>query len=131
MTTERCGLTVYYDGACPLCRAEIGHYRRQAGAQEIRFLDASDEGTDLPPGLSRDAALGRFHVRAADGDLVSGAAAFRLVWQALPRWRPAARLAALPGVLPLLEAGYRLFLPVRPHVARLYGRLSGAVRSPR
>jgi hypothetical protein len=40
----------------------------------------------------------------------------------LPGWRWAARVAALPGVLPTLELGYRLFLPIRPYISRLAGR---------
>jgi len=28
-------LTVYYDGACPVCSREMGFYQRQAGADDI------------------------------------------------------------------------------------------------
>jgi predicted DCC family thiol-disulfide oxidoreductase YuxK len=78
-------LTVYYDGACPLCRAEIGHYRRCEGAERVAFVDvAMQEPGD---GLSRAEALTRFHVRGPDGALVSGAAAFARLWRSLPRWR--------------------------------------------
>jgi len=111
-------LTVYYDGACPLCRMEISHYRKQEGAERIAFVDV-EQAQDAPgPDLTREAALARFHVRGADGALVSGAAAFTRVWSALPRWRWAARLAALPGALWLLERAYRGFLPLRPFIAR-------------
>ena len=67
--------------------------------------------------------MARFHVRAADGQVLSGGAAFVEVWKRLPKWRWAARVAALPGVFPLLELGYRGFLPVRPYLSRLAGRL--------
>jgi predicted DCC family thiol-disulfide oxidoreductase YuxK len=65
----------------------------------------------------------RFHVRAGNGQVLSGAAAFVEVWSRLPRWRWAARVASLPGVLTLLEAGYRLFMPVRPLISSLVGKI--------
>ena len=114
--------TVYYDGSCPLCRAEISHYRAQQGAAAICFVDVSKQDAPLAEGVSPQQAMARFHVRTSDGSVVSGARAFVSVWRALPRWAWAARIAALPGVTPALELGYRLFLPVRPLLSRLAGR---------
>lgn len=116
-------LTVYFDGACPLCRVEIDHYAGQDGAEAIAFRDVSAPGADTGPDLCADRAMARFHVRTPDGALLSGAEAFVAIWQTLPGWRWAARLAALPGAMTLLETGYRLFLPVRPTLSRLFGRL--------
>ena len=53
-------------------------------------------------------------IRFSDGTLVQGAAAFAEVWSALPSWRWLARVARLPGVLPLLVLGYTGFLRLRP-----------------
>jgi len=64
----------------------------------------------------------RFHVRASDGRVISGAAAFVEVWSLLPTWRWAASAASLPGALIALEWGYRIFLPVRTFSSRLFGR---------
>ena len=122
MSGETTRLTVYYDGSCPLCRAEIDHYGRQQGAEGLCFTDISPEDARPGPDLARSAAMARFHVRDPQGQLVSGAAAFVLIWQSLPRWRWAARLARLPGAMWLLEGGYRLLLPVRPLLARLAAR---------
>jgi predicted DCC family thiol-disulfide oxidoreductase YuxK len=106
--------TVYFDGGCPICRREVAHYRTSAGAERIRWIDASTaEAYALGPELDGERALARFHVRRPDGGLVSGAAAFAALWQQLPAYAWAGRLAALPPVLLLLEAGYRLFLQVR------------------
>lgn len=116
-------LTVYFDGSCPLCTIEINHYAAQSGADRLAFVDVAAAGADTGTDLSRDAAMSRFHVRLADGRLVSGAAAFIEIWRRLPRWHIAARLASLPGMAMALETGYRLFLPVRPLLSRLVGWL--------
>lgn len=108
-------LCVYYDGGCPLCRAEIAGYQRTEGADALRWVDASASEADaLGPDLHAATALARMHVRRADGTLLRGAAAFAEIWSQLPRWRWLARLARLPGALPVLDVLYTVFLAVRP-----------------
>ncbi len=72
----------------------------------------------LEPELDRSTLMARFHVRRADGALLSGAAAFVSLWSQLPRWRLVSYAAGLPGATLLLEMIYRLFLPVRPAISR-------------
>jgi predicted DCC family thiol-disulfide oxidoreductase YuxK len=115
--------TVYFDGTCPLCRAEIGYYRRKDQVGALCFVDISQAGATPPEGITQQRAMKRFHVRASDGRVLSGAAAFVEVWTRLPRWRWAARTASLPGALAALELGYRMFLPVRPFISRAFGRV--------
>ena len=114
--------TVFFDGSCPLCRAEIGYYRREDQCRALCFVDISEAGVMPPEGITQERAMKRFHVRASDGRVLSGAAAFGEVWSRLPSWRWAARLAGLPGVTPLLEVGYRLFLPIRPYLSMAFGK---------
>lgn len=125
-------LTVFYDGACPMCRREIGFYRRRRGADRLRWVDVSAlPEADVAPGLSRTAALGRFHVRTPDGRLHGGGAAFARLWAALPGFRP---FGLLLGCRPLvwgLEAAYRLFLPLRPRLQRLLGGAAPACPTDR
>ena len=99
-------LTVLYDGACPLCRREIGIYRGLRPLQPdstVCFADVSDASLALPPDTTREQLLARFHVRSQDGRLLSGAQAFLALWAALPGWRWLA--LAGPGRPP---AGYGL-----------------------
>ena len=106
--------TVYFDGACPVCRREIAHYRRQRGSDAIAWVDASScDEVALGPGLDRSVVLSRFHVREADGTLTSGAAAFVAIWRRLPAFAWIASLAATRPVLAVLDAGYWIFLRAR------------------
>lgn len=111
----RAAATVYFDGACPVCAREVALYRRQPGAEALCWVDvAGCDAAALGPGLDRRAALARLHLRRADGRLVSGAAAFTALWQALPRWAWLGRLLGRQPALAVLELGYRLFLRLRP-----------------
>ncbi len=131
-------LTVLYDGACPLCRREIGVYRGiqplQPGAP-VCFADVSDAAlplpATLPPGVTREQLLARFHVRDRNGELLSGARAFLALWAALPGWRWLALVGRLPGAGWVMERGYRLFLRLRPMLQRWASRLdrSAGVRA--
>lgn len=109
--------TVYFDGACPVCRREIALYRRGAGAEAVCWVDASACPPEaLGAQLSREAALARLHLRQADGRLVQGAAAFLALWSALPGHPGLARLARVlnrPALLPLLDRAYAAFLRLR------------------
>lgn len=106
--------TVYFDGDCPVCRREIAFYQRQPGAQQLCWVDAASCPAEaLGPALARPAALARLHVRGADGELVSGAAAFVALWAALPRTARLARWLDRPAVIRLLDLAYTAFLRLR------------------
>ncbi len=107
-------LIVYYDGGCPVCTREMGVYQRMRGADTLLWADASTcELAALGGDLTREAALARLHVRQPDGRLYSGARAFAALWSALPATRWAGQIAGLPGIVHVLEWGYRGFLNVR------------------
>ena len=116
-------LTVLYDGACPLCRREIGIYRKLEPRTPLCFADVSDAAAPLPPGSTREQLLARFHVRRHDGELLSGARAFLALWAVLPGWRWLARAGRLPGVAWAMERAYGFFLRWRPALQRWVSRL--------
>jgi predicted DCC family thiol-disulfide oxidoreductase YuxK len=105
---------VYFDGACPVCRAEIDVYRRTDGADQIEFVDIAAPGAVLPRDVSRETLLKRFYVRTNAGELRSGARGFVALWQSLPKFRRLGRIAGWPPITALLEIGYRVFLRIRP-----------------
>lgn len=114
-------LTVWYDGACPLCRREIALMNRLDRSGVIDFVDVVDTPANDCP-TDRATLLARFHVRE-EGRLLSGAAAFAAMWRAIPVLRPLGVLAKNAVLLAMLEKLYAGFLVVRPIVQRLVLRL--------
>ena len=110
---------VLYNQDCPVCRFEIGHYRKQALAEgaALRFDDLSQVQAW---GLTADQAARRLHV-VQDGKLVSGVPAFQLLWSQLSGWRWLARLTALPILHQIACVGYdHMLAPLlyRAHLRR-------------
>jgi predicted DCC family thiol-disulfide oxidoreductase YuxK len=122
--TEPHKLTVFYDGSCPLCVREIGLYRSLKGADALAFIDISRcADTIVVPGLSKDAAMRRFHVMRPDGRISSGGPAFAHLWAALPRLRWLGRLFLVKPMPCVLDAAYTIVLPLRPSLQRIARRL--------
>ena len=113
-------LTVWHDGACPLCRREIALMRRLDRRNAIRFVDAASDDASCP--VDRATLLARFHAQE-DGRLLSGAAAFAAMWRAIPLLRPLGLAARDKRILALLEWVYLRFLRARPMLQRLANRL--------
>jgi predicted DCC family thiol-disulfide oxidoreductase YuxK len=107
-------LSVFYDGGCPVCSREIAFYKARPGADGFDWVDVVNSPAQaLGPGLSREAALERMHVRLANGTLLSGAAAFAAMWRRMPGFRLLGLVLAIPPFGALAELGYRGFLRVR------------------
>ncbi len=116
---EKARLTVWFDGACPLCRREIALMQRLDRRGRIAFVDVSAPQAACP--IDRDALLARFHAREGD-TMLSGAAAFAAMWRAIPMLRPLGLAARWQPVAWLLERGYRQFLRYRPALQRWMGK---------
>jgi predicted DCC family thiol-disulfide oxidoreductase YuxK len=108
--------TLFYDGHCPLCSAEMDKLSRHAGnSLELQDIHQLGEDPQLP---SRDELLRSLHLRTADGNLISGLDANVAAWQhtRFGRWW---RWLQWPGVRGLASRAYEFWARVR--YRRLYG----------
>ena len=122
-------VNVLYDGSCPLCAREIQIYQNAAPIHPVVWMDVSVPDAPIPAGTTQAQLMSRFHVISAQGQLLVGARAFVHLWQQLPRWRLLARIAACPGVIPLMDVFYLGFLRIRPAIQRWVAR-KDALRGP-
>lgn len=114
------GVTVWFDGSCPLCAREMALMKRLDRRGAIEFIEVLDSENGNSP-VDKAKLLARFHARE-NGQLLSGASAFAAMWRAIPILRPLGLLARIPGVLRLLEKAYVAFLKFRPKLQRLVAR---------
>ena len=114
-------LTVFFDGSCPICSKEINFYKMRAGAENLSWVDVSDEEIPIPiQNRSRKELMARFHVLSSSGELVSGGAAFAELWASLPAFKIFGKFFKLPVLRFLIDICYDIFLTLRPKFRSLF-----------
>lgn len=110
---------VFFDGACPLCRREVGLLRKLDRRQRIVYTDiASAAFNPNSYGLTQAKLMDRIHGRLPSGEVIEGVEVFRQLYSAVglgllmkpTRW---------PVIAPALDLAYRVFAKNR---LRLTGR---------
>lgn len=114
-------LTLFYDGACPLCQAEILFLsgRNQAGL--LNFVDINSKAYDpLKVGVSCEEALAAMYGLYADGTLIHGVTVFPEAYRRadLPTL---AWIFSRKSMQPVLKIGYRFFAKNRHAISRVLG----------
>ena len=118
-------ITVYFDGSCSVCAAEIEHYRRQDLNGRLILIDIS--APDFKPGvcgISLQAFMYELHVIDQAGVVYRGTEAFWAIWQAFPNstlYGLLGTIITLPLVKPLARLCYKGFAQMRrflPKTAR-------------
>ncbi|WP_225784751.1 thiol-disulfide oxidoreductase DCC family protein [Xenophilus sp. Marseille-Q4582] len=89
-------LTLYYDGSCRLCSAEIRNLQTRDHAGRLRFVDCSPEGFTHGP-APRAALMDAIHAVDAAGQVYVGVPTFRVAYAAVGLDGLSA-LLGLPGV---------------------------------
>ena len=114
-------VTVFFDGACPLCRREIALMRRLDRRGRLAFEDVADEDAPVSCPIDRAALLARFHARLPSGEVVSGARAFTEAYARVPGLGWAGALGRFAPTRAALDWLYARFLRVRPAIQRRLG----------
>jgi len=115
-------LTVYYDGSCSVCAAEIEHYRRKDHESRLVLIDISaPDFSPERPGIDRQAFMHELHVIDRQGTVYRGVEAFWAIWQAFPAstlYGMMGTLITLPVINPLARLCYRGFARIRRYLPK-------------
>jgi len=102
---------VFFDGACPLCNHSVAFLARRDRRQRLRFahLQGSFAAAHLTAELrnaSLDGSVVLLEPDAGGRLSLRSAAVLRALARTGAAWRPLALLAAIPGMVPLLDVLY-------------------------
>lgn len=109
-------INVFYDAECPLCRKERRRYERWAGKNvgDIAWLDVTEHQQMLrAKGVEPEVALRSLHVETANGQLIEGIDAYRLLMARIPLLVPIAWIISLPGIKTGLRKLYDVWVKRR------------------
>ncbi|WP_462159874.1 thiol-disulfide oxidoreductase DCC family protein [Pseudoalteromonas sp. GB56] len=107
-------LTLFYDGACPLCAREISALKNHDVANTLVLVDINDaEHMSKYPAVSYDAAYRTLHAIDASGNVLRGLDANVAAWNCVGKMRWLNMLRA-PVVRTLADWVYSLFATLRP-----------------
>ncbi len=114
-------LTLYYDGQCPLCVAEIDFLQSRNAQGQLAFVDVTQTGFEVAGhNISCEAAMAQIHGRTADGQVLVGvpvfAAAYRLAKLPVLAW-----LLSRKWLMPVLQPAYVRFAKHRQAISKRIG----------
>ena len=117
-------LTLYYDGSCPLCQAEIEYMRHKDGKGALAFIDITQAGIDIErSGLSCERAMQLMQGRLLSGEVIEGVPVFAAAYQ-LVGLRALAWILSRPSLQGLLGWAYAAFAKRRHRFSRWLGPLA-------
>jgi hypothetical protein len=113
--------TLFYDGACPLCQAEILFLSGRNQANLLDFVDINSEQFDSQRlGISCEAALAAMYGQFASGKLIQGVAVFPEAYRRANLPRLAWFFSRKP-LQPILRLSYLFFAKNRHAISNLLG----------
>jgi predicted DCC family thiol-disulfide oxidoreductase YuxK len=114
-------LTLFYDGLCPLCEAEIVFLSRRNQKQLLAFVDINS--VQFEPervGLTCQQALLSMYGQYDSGELIQGVPVFAAAYR-LADLKTLAWLFSRPLLQPVFGIGYRFFAKYRHQISGLIG----------
>jgi predicted DCC family thiol-disulfide oxidoreductase YuxK len=114
-------LTLFYDGLCPLCEAEIIFLSRRNQAGLLDFVDInSTDFASQKTELSCEAALAEMYGQYADGQLIKGVEVFSESYKRA-NLRVLAWIFSRTTLRPFFNLGYRIFAKNRHTISKWIG----------
>ena len=79
-------MKIFFNNSCSICRSEINVYKKQ-GIKKLEWIDITDnKNAEKDTQKTAKDLLRRLHVKS-DGKVYSGAKAFIILWNSMPKFK--------------------------------------------
>ena len=112
-------LTIYYDGSCPLCLAEIHFLKHQNQKGLLEFVSLQELDADVD-GVNCELAFKTIHARIGDKQIISGPEVFFEAYKRTNLWR-INYLFSFAVIRFLYSKLYIVFAKYRHQISRVIG----------
>ena len=108
------GIKVFFNNSCNICRLEINHYKKISG-RNLEWVDITNNKEAIKlTSKSQKELLRRLHV-VDNGEVISGAKAFIIIWSKIPKYKFLSKLFSIKPFFIIFHylyefAAYFLFL---------------------
>lgn len=114
-------LTLFYDGQCPLCKAEILFLESRNKNHLLEFIDVSETSySEKDHAISCDAALAQMHGKFSDGKIITGVSVFAAAYERV-NLKLLAWIFSRKWMQPFLTVAYKLFAKYRHQISKTIG----------
>jgi alginate O-acetyltransferase complex protein AlgI len=112
---------LFYDAACGVCRGGMERFGERLRRRGFRLMPLQSPQANELTGRPTETLMEEAHLLTPRGHVLRGIDTVLYIAAASPITRPLVWLARLPGVMPLLQWGYRLFARNRYRVSAACG----------
>ena len=100
-------MKIFFNNSCSICRSEINVYKKQ-GIKQLEWVDiTNNKDAERDTQKTNKDLLRRLHVKS-EGKVYSGAKAFIILWNRMPKFKLLGKILSLPIIFHIFSLLYEM-----------------------
>ena len=100
-------MKIFFNNSCSICRSEINVYKKQ-GIKQLEWVDiTNNKDAERDAQKTSKDLLRRLHVKS-DGKIYSGAKAFIVLWNKMPKFKLLGKILSTPIIFHIFYIMYEI-----------------------
>ena len=100
-------MKIFFNNSCSICRSEINVYKKQ-GIKQLEWVDiTNNKDAERDTQKTNKDLLRRLHVKS-EGKIYSGAKAFIILWNRIPKFKILSKILSTPVIFHIFSITYEI-----------------------